>query len=131
MRSFLLDKLVRDKVFTSMQELEQVITHRTLDNAEFLQELQRKLLEECNEFDPDDPKEAANELADLLEVIETIGREIGADFETLRTIQSERREMRGGFTGRIYVERIDLKDEDPWVSYYASEPERFTEVKND
>lgn len=110
-----------------MQELGQKITHRQLNDQEFVQELQRKLLEEAKELDPKDPK-AVDELADLLEVIETIGRELGHDFDSLRQIQKDRLKKRGGFEDRIFVERLDLEDSDPWADYYAKESDRFTEL---
>lgn len=127
MRSFLLNKLVRDNVFANMQELGQKITHRQLSDEEFLHELKRKLLEEADEFDSADPK-AAEELADLLEVIETAGQQLGQSFDELRTLQLDRRAKRGGFDQRIFVERLDLADDDPWADYYANDPTRFKEV---
>lgn len=128
MRSFTLNKLVRDKVFTSMQELGQQITFRKLTDQEILPEMGKKLLEEANEFSPSDPN-AENELADLLEVIEQLGKELGKEFEALRILQLKRRKERGSFDERIYVERLDLADEDPWVKYYAADPIRFPETK--
>ncbi len=129
MRSFLLNKLIRDKVLTSMQELGQKITYRTLTRDEFRRELAKKLLEEANELDVEDSK-APKELADLLEVIERLGQELGKDFDELRKIQLQLREERGAFDKRIYVERLDLKDDDPWVKYYLKEPARFKEVQD-
>lgn len=127
-RTFLLDKLVRDKVFASMQELGQKITYHRLEDEEFLRKLQKKLLEEAKEFDPDDPN-ALDELADLLEVIEATGKQLGKDFKGLRKLQLARRKKRGGFENRIYIERLDLEDGDPWVKYYAKDPQRFPEKK--
>lgn len=129
MRTFKLNKLVRDKIFTSMQDLGQKVTYHRLSDEDFLKSLQEKLLEEAKEFNPDDPK-AADELADLLEVIEQLGKVLGHDFDALRKIQTERREKRGGFDDRIYVESLELEDNDPWVKYYASEPDRFREKKS-
>lgn len=128
MRRFYLEKLVKDKVFLNMQELKQKVTYRKLSDKEFLLALQAKLLEEAKEFDLHDPK-AANELADLLEVVEQIGVTIGKDFAELREIQRKRRNERGKFDKKIYIEYLELNDEDPWVKYYAAEPERFPERK--
>ena len=111
-----------------MQALGQKVTHHKLNDEEFLHELKRKLFEETNEFDPKDPK-TLQELADLLEVIEAAGQQHGQDFESLRKLQLERREERGSFGNRIYIERLDLADDDPWVKYYAAEPGRFPESK--
>lgn len=129
MRSFLLNKLIRDKVLINMQELGQQIKYRKLNDGEFLHELQRKLLEEAGEFDPTDPK-AMDELADVLEVLETLARELGENFDSLRNRQLNRRQKRGAFLNRIYIERLDLEDDDPWTEYYAKDSKRFPPAKS-
>lgn len=129
MRSFLLNKLVRDKIPEDMQQTGQKATVRKLDDKEFLQELARKLTEESKEFKPGKAEETLKELADVLEVIETLALQAGADFDKLRAVQAERRAKRGGFAERLFVERLDLADDDPWIDYYVGEPDRFPEVK--
>jgi predicted house-cleaning noncanonical NTP pyrophosphatase (MazG superfamily) len=127
MRSFLLHKLVRDKVFANMQELGQQITSIKLGDEQFLTELKKKLIEEASEVSSDSSK-TADELADLLEVIEQLGKQLGYTMGDLQGIQLQRRAKRGAFDGRNYVERLDLNDDDPWVQYYAKEPQRFQEA---
>lgn len=130
MRSFLLDKLIRDNIFTSMQALGQQVEYHRLTDDDFLVELKKKLLEEANEFiNSTDQAKALDELADLLEVIEFLGKELNSDFEALRNLQAERRAKNGGFADRIYVERVSLKNDDPWVEYYAANPDRFPEIQ--
>lgn len=128
MRSFILNKLVRDKVFLNMQKLGQQIVYRQLAKSELLPALKAKLLEEAGELDISDEK-APEELADLMEVIEAVGLELGHTFDQLRRLQLERRDKRGGFEQKIFIERLDLQDNDPWADYYAAEPDRFKEVK--
>ena len=127
MITFSLEKLIRDKVFISMQNLGQKIVHRRLSDEEFLHELKRKLLEEANELNLADAK-LADELADLLEVIEAIGKQAQLDFAQLRRIQKQRRDKRGGFEDRVYVEQVTVADDDPWAAYYGRDPERFPET---
>lgn len=127
MRSFLLNKLVRDKLLTSMQNLGQTVTYRRLTDKDFVLELKRKLLEEAKEFDPSKPG-ALKELADLLEVIETASNQLGSSFADLRKLQLKLRTKSGAFEDRIFVERLDLANNDPWVAYYAAQPDRFTEL---
>ncbi|MEO6760955.1 MAG: nucleoside triphosphate pyrophosphohydrolase [Candidatus Saccharimonadales bacterium] len=129
MKSFILNKLVRDKILDDMQNKGQQAALKELSDKEFLHELSRKLVEEANEFSSADPKEALKELADVLEVVEALAGAIGSDFESLRAIQSERKAKRGGFDKRIYVGRLDLADDDPWVDYYAEDPEKYKEVE--
>lgn len=129
MRKFLLNKLVRDKILGEMQAMGQQVASKKLSDAEYLHELCRKLVEEASEFKPGDPKEAVKELADVLEVVEALAAEFGADFDKLRAVQAERKAKRGGFATRTYVESVTLADDDPWAAYYAKEPDRFKEVK--
>lgn len=130
MRSFLLNKLVRDRILGEMQATGQTVSFRRLSDADYLKELNRKLLEEANEFSTEDTKEALKELADVLEVVEALAAALDTDFDGLRAVQAERKAKRGGFADRIYIERVDLADGDPWAAYYAKEPDRFKEVKD-
>jgi predicted house-cleaning noncanonical NTP pyrophosphatase (MazG superfamily) len=112
-----------------MQELGQKVTYHKLTDDELLSELHRKLLEEAKEFDPNKPQ-AVSELADIMEVVESLALQLGSSVDDLKMIQQDRRTNRGGFEAKIYVERLDLEDNDPWVEYYAQEPDRFPEVNS-
>lgn len=128
MRTFRLNKLIRDGVFENMKVLSQIVEHRVLKKPELIKALQDKLLEELGEFEPDS-KEPLRELADLQEIIDTLTYLLGANPDTLREIQEAVRAKRGTFNKRIFVETVTLADDDPWVQYYANEPDRFPEIK--
>jgi len=125
-RSFQLNKLVRDGVYENMIRLGQKPTPHRLSDDEILPALRQKMLEEDGEFDPTNPQ--LKELADKLEVVEAAALEMGSDFDTVRRLQLERRAEMGGFAGRIYVGQLELPNDDPWVAYYAADPHRFTEI---
>lgn len=126
MRHFQLNKLIRDGVFESMLARGQQPEHKRLNDDEILHALKQKILEEGKEFDHTSEK-AIEELADLLEVIEHIAQELGGDFKKLRQVQLKKRKNAGGFAKRAYVGTLHLQDDDPWVEYYAKDPERFPE----
>ena len=129
MRTFRLNKLVRDKIVTDMQAMGQHVASRTLDDVEYRQRLLEKLVEEVRECRASDEGDMLKELADLIEVIDATASAYGIDHDQLKKIQAERREKRGSFDGRIYIEDITLEDDDPWVDYYVKEPNRFPEIK--
>lgn len=129
MRSFLLNKLVRDGILPDMEANGQKVLYRTLNDEAYLKELARKLVEEAKEFKLESNEEALKELADLLEVIETLAGQLGSDFKGLRSIQAGRRQKSGGFADRTYVETVTLRDDDKWAGYYAADPIKFPEVK--
>lgn len=136
MRKFLLNKLVRDNIVPDMQAKGQQVVSRQLDDAEFLREAGRKVTEETTEFDAD--KADVKELADTLEAAETVvaaakdvAAKLGISLEELEAVQAKRREERGGFAARTYVESVTLADDDEWAGYYASDPKRFKEIKDE
>lgn len=133
MRKFLLNKLVRDNIVADMKAKGQQVISRQLDDAEFLREAGRKVTEETAEFDASKPD--AKELADIIEIAETTTQaardmavKAGITPEELEVLRLKRREERGGFATRTYIESVTLQDDDSWVGYYASEPDRFKEV---
>lgn len=127
MRTFVLNKLVRDKVFLNMQEIGEQVEYRVLNDQEFLTALVSKFREEVSEFDPNDSS-AIDELADILEVVKYLINTMGLSSQKVREAQSARRKKRGGFKERIFVEKLILLDDDPWAEYYARQPDRFTEI---
>lgn len=128
MRTFRLNKLIRDKVYDSMLDLGQKVTHRKLSDKEMINKLRAKIIEEANELDTKSPK-LAEELADTLEVLEHLALRSGISYKKLRAIQLSRRKKRGGFGEKIFAKTVTLKEGDPWAKYYAADPKRFPEVK--
>lgn len=129
MRKFRLNKLVRDGIPRDMGETGQGPKVRTLSRQEFLKALRDKFYEELGEFDPKAPN-AAKELADLLEIVEAFCHELDIEFADLRKLQKKRRNERGGFGKRQFVETVSMEDDNKWAQYYGSEPERFPEISD-
>jgi len=129
MRTFKLNKLIRDKVLENMLQLGQDVQYKTLDDHDVIEALRQKLLEEAKEFDPF-CKESLRELADVQEVIDALTDLLGANPDKLRELQKTVRVKRGDFTKRVFVDTVTLADDDPWVEYYACNPERFPELRS-
>ena len=128
MRSFLQNKLVRDNIVQFMEDEGQKPIYRMLNDDEYIQALAVKLLEESKEINIHDTSTAVKELADVLEVLESLAVAFGSSLEHIQKIQLELRAKRGGFDKRVYISRVDLQDGDKWIDYYESEPEKFKEV---
>ena len=127
MRTFRLNKLVRDKVVPDMRRLDQTVNCRELTDAEYLVALHRKMSEELAEFDPTGGK-ALEELADLKEVIDALTKCLGSTLEKMHIVQTQKAAEKGAFETKMYVESVTLSDYDPWVGYYESSPTRFPEL---
>lgn len=97
-------KLVRNKIIKIIQSNGETPIYHTLSDEEYLAELHKKLFEEANEFvEADDPEE----LADLLEVVYSIAKVKNINMEEVETIRLKKREKRGGFEDKIYLESVE------------------------
>jgi len=111
------DKLVRDKIPAVIERAGGLARIQMLGKDEALMLLGRKLIEEAYEVWHAPQEMLAGELADALEVIDSIRVEAGIDEETLREIKEKKRNARGGFDDLIYLketvakplESLDLK----------------------
>ena len=92
------NKLVRDKIPDILDQKNIPYEKRIADDAEYKQELIRKLLEEASEFTETPTKE---ELADVLEVIESL-KEL-SEYTDVEDVRVHKKEQRGGFENRIIV----------------------------
>ncbi|MBD2094478.1 nucleoside triphosphate pyrophosphohydrolase [Trichocoleus sp. FACHB-591] len=97
------NKLVRDRIPEIIQAAGQEFKVTTLSEAEYEQALRRKLLEEAQETVEAGNQELIKELADLLEVIDTLMALHQINLTTVREEQERRRAERGGFEQRLFL----------------------------
>jgi predicted house-cleaning noncanonical NTP pyrophosphatase (MazG superfamily) len=100
-------KLVRDKIPEIIKNESGVEpSYRTLeDDTEFLNALLKKATEEAAELQHSvENNNVEEELADLLEIIDTITTLRGKLIEDIEAIQIIKREKRGGFEKRILMD---------------------------
>ena len=93
------NKLVRDKIPEIIKNSGKKAITTVLNEEEYLTELDRKLNEECAEYQQD---KSIEELADMLEVIYAITVARGYSVEELERIRAEKAEKRGEFNDRIF-----------------------------
>ena len=98
------NKLVRDKIVEIIKNNGETPAYRTLSSKEYLEELHKKLFEEANEFIEQDDKE---ELADVLEVLYAIAKVKKIDLDEVEKIRLEKRQKRGGFDKKLFLETVD------------------------
>ena len=99
-------KLVRDTIPEIISQNGERAVTRILSPQEFQTELNRKLLEETQEFLQ---SAETDELADVLEVVYAIAELRGIGMETLESIRLQKQSTNGGFTRRIYLESVISK----------------------
>ena len=83
-----------------------------MTDGEYERELYRKLVEECKEvYEAEDNSETCKELADVLEVIRAIANVKGKSLEDIIKLAEDKRNKRGGFSKRVYLEKSIKKEE--------------------
>ena len=94
------NKLVRDKIPEIIESNGEKCTTVVVSENTYLNLLDMKLCEELAEYRADNSQE---ELADMLEVMMSITKARGFEWEDILTIQKKKREERGGFEKRIVL----------------------------
>ena len=94
------NKVIRDKIPEIIAESGKKYNLKHLDNASFLAELEKKLIEEVNEYVQSKDVE---ELADMLEVIYRISELRGVNSDELDEIRKDKAEKRGRFTNNLFL----------------------------
>lgn len=99
------NKLVRDNIPQIIMDNEgRFAKTRTLNDEEFLFELNRKLQEELREYLSSGDIE---ELADLEEVIRGVLDAKKISYEEFENIRKQKAEKRGSFKKRIFLETVE------------------------
>lgn len=98
-------KLVRDYIPSIIKNEYKKTPHtRILSDEEYAPALLQKLHEEVQEYVQDKNTE---ELADIIEVVYALARLHNTSPEQLETIRKAKREKRGGFEEKIYLEFVE------------------------
>lgn len=129
MPTFIFNKLIRDKLKEEYVKMGQVAVYKKLSRSEVLDAFKQKIIEEAREIPVDGTKEdIISELADIQQVIDDFARRTHITDEEIATAKEKKFTKKGGFSQALYVEKLELKDDDEWVSYYRKSPNVFEEI---
>ena len=98
------NKLVRDKIPQEIELLGKRCDYHVLNEEEYKKELDKKLLEEANEFIVDHSTE---EMADLIEVVEAIKKIYNLKNEEIEKVRLEKKAKKGGFEEKLYLVEVE------------------------
>ena len=98
------NKLVRDKIPEIIEKAGKTAYTHILSEEDYMTELDKKLNEECSEYQADKNIE---ELADMLEVMYAIAEARGWSVSELEAVRRDKAEKRGGFKKKIYLEYVE------------------------
>lgn len=95
---------LNESPFERIKNGTKTIEFRLYDEKEYLDELNKKVLEEANEFIEENSIE---ELGDLMEVINAIMKLKGYKMEEVNKVMKAKADKKGAFNDKIYLEYVD------------------------
>ncbi len=131
MRTFLYNKLIRDKIVDSMLANGETPDFHICSDGEFVSALTAKLSEEVAELQTHtvNPNDMLKELADLAELIDALVAAIGKSKVDLDAAREVKNYNAGSFSRRIWVDKATLQDDNPWIDYLVKNSDRYPELK--
>ena len=100
-------KLVRDEIPRIIEAGGGQPVTRVLDQAGYLAALRAKLMEEAGEAQAAPDGQLRSELADVLEVLRALAAAHGMSWADVVAEAARKREERGGFDQRIFLEYVE------------------------
>lgn len=101
------NKLIRDKIPEIIKKDRAVPKVSCLSNKRFEKELKKKLIEESKELQAArGKKDILKELADILEVLQTIARIENVSWNEVKKQRKKRSKKRGGFKKRLFLKEV-------------------------
>ena len=98
------DKLVRDKIPEIIGKSGKTCECVVLSDEDYMDYLNKKLLEEANEYEE---SSAVEELADLEEVLRAILVAKGVTYEEFEAIRKRKAEERGSFERKLLLKSVE------------------------
>ena len=97
------NKLVRDNIPDIILKDNELPSTRILSDEEYIKELDKKLMEEVNEYLENDNIE---EMVDILEVIRAILEHYNVTYEEIEEKRVKKAKKRGAFKEKIFLEKV-------------------------
>jgi predicted house-cleaning noncanonical NTP pyrophosphatase (MazG superfamily) len=127
---FRVDKLIRDKLPAMMRGQGLKVFTRRLDDAEFVERLRDKLVEEATEARGAAGRaDLIDELADLTEVMLALAAASGIAPNEVEARRLAKRAERGGFDERVHNAAVEGEDGSVGVAYYLARPGQYPQER--
>ena len=95
------NKAIRDKIPEIIKKSGRIPKYKTLNNKEFLVEMEKKLNEEVSEYQE---SKSGEELVDILEVVFKIAELRGINKNELEEIRIKKVKEKGSFSANLFLE---------------------------
>lgn len=129
MRKFQFNKIIRSKLIENIIETGGIPHIKELNDEEYIKALYGQLQGEVEEIFMADKSHVAEEIADVYEVLDWIVKYWGLNKDDVQQFQKSKREDKGDFSDRRFVEYVEVHDNNPWIDYYLKNADRYPEIK--
>lgn len=129
MPKFAFSKLVRDKIVEHQLASGAKPVYRQLDPGEHITELINKIIEETREIAAADPEDIAAEIADVQQALDDLKEKYGVTDTDVAAAQKTKNDKNGAFKKGLFIDYVELDENDPWVAYYRQNADRYPEIK--
>ncbi len=129
MITFRCDKLVRDNTLKRFKAAGVTPQYKIVSNTDLFDAFNKKLIEEAHEVhDATNRQEMIEELADVLEVIDGLCKAQGILPEEVSAAKHAKIAERGGFERGIYIDTIQMEEDNSKAQYFRATPEKYPEI---
>ncbi|HEV2601459.1 MAG TPA: nucleoside triphosphate pyrophosphohydrolase [Candidatus Babeliales bacterium] len=129
---FICNKLSRDKTVANMESTGITTNHTILTGTALIAALNKKLVEEAHEvieaFSGDNRNEMISELVDVLDLIDALRKTHNITMDEIKEVQKATHLKRGGYENGIFMETIEMEEDNPWVTHFRKSPEKYPEI---
>ncbi|MCL5875108.1 MAG: nucleoside triphosphate pyrophosphohydrolase [Candidatus Dependentiae bacterium] len=130
MAKFICNKLVRDKTVERMAHDGVASSYTILEGNAYSQALSKKLIEEALEVEAAESEhERIQEIADVMQVIVDLCKMHNITYDQIEAARKATYEKRGGFEKGVYVEVIEMDEDNKWAVYCRKYPHKYLEIK--
>jgi len=130
-RCFRVEKLIRDKIPALLESKGISVHTKILEDQEFISRLKDKLVEEAKEvLEASNSNEICEELADVMELVQTLSKACGLSIEQIEQRRLEKRETKGGFEHQIYNSSVEIQENNPSITIYLNKPQQYPEIES-
>ena len=120
---------VRDKMVEKMEAEGILVDYKKLNEKDYENALREKVIEEAQEVASEKNRERLiYELADLLEVAQTLADTLEITTSEILDARKKKREKSGGFTEKHFTNFVEIENDNPAIEYYLKRPKKYPKI---
>jgi predicted house-cleaning noncanonical NTP pyrophosphatase (MazG superfamily) len=129
MPTFKFAKLVRDKIVDHQIAAGAKPVYRQLTPEDHKRELVNKIIEEAAEISQARPEDVIAEIADVQQALDDLKERYDVTDQDVKSAQSKKNEKNGAFKKGLFVDSVEVGEDNQWVEYYRKNADRYPEIR--